>query len=97
MDITQQQVGLLQSFLNCIGRANAASISHLCINFPVADSIDGQSGTVRLRDDCLRSLKLLQDQCSNLSTLETLVHYKNSSFFRNSDNFVREALSQIDA
>lgn len=97
VDITQRQVGVLRSFLDCIGYVNAASLSHLCINFPIAESIDDQPGKVRLRDDSLESLKLLQDKCTNLSTLETVVHYKNSSFFTRTDEFLREAFSQIDA
>jgi len=40
---------------------------------------------------------LCQDGCNNLETLETVVHYKNSSFFRQSDDFLREALPLIDA
>jgi hypothetical protein len=76
---------------------NAASLSHLCINFPVAESVDDQPGRIRLRDDSLQSLKLLQDRRTSLSTLETLVHFKNSSFFTRTDEFLQEALSQIDA
>jgi hypothetical protein len=97
VDITQQQFGLLQSFLDCIGPVNAASLSHLCINFPVAESIDGQPGKVKLRDDSLQSLKLLRDKCTNLLTLETLVHYKNDSVFRKTDSVLQEALLAIDA
>ena len=97
VDITRQQVGVLRSFLDCIGSVNAASLSHLCINFPITESIDEQPGKVTLRDDSLQSLKLLKDKCTNLSTLETLVHYKNSNLFTRTDEFLREALSQIDA
>ena len=97
VDITQRQVGLLRSFLDCIRSVNAASLSYLYINFSVAESIDDQPGKVRLRDDSLQSLKLLQDRCTSLSTLETLVHFKNSSFFTRTDEFLREAFSQVDA
>ena len=97
VDITEQQVGLLRSFLDCIGPMNAASLSHLCINFPVVESIDGQTGNFKLRDDSLQSLKLPQDKCTNLSTLKTLVHDRNSSVFRKTDDIIREALSPIDA
>jgi hypothetical protein len=96
VDITQQQISLLQSFLDCIGPVNAASLSHLCVNFPVAESIDGQPGKVKLRDDGPQSLKLLQNKCTNLSTLETTVHHKNSSVFRETDDFLQEALLSID-
>lgn len=96
MDITQQQAALLESFINCVGPTNAASISWLCINFPVTQNTDQQPGMVKLRDDSLRSLVLLQDNCTNLSTLELLVHYKNSSFFQYTDDFLREALTLIN-
>ncbi|KAJ9658702.1 hypothetical protein H2198_003580 [Neophaeococcomyces mojaviensis] len=97
VDITGQQVVVLRSFLDRIGSTNAASLSHLCINFPVAESMDDQPGSVRLKDHSLQSLQLLQDRCTNLSTLETLVHHKNSRFFTRTDDFLREAFSQIDA
>jgi hypothetical protein len=77
VDITQRQSSLLRSFLDSIRLMNAASLSHLCINLPVVESIDGQSGNIKLRDDSLQSVKLLQDRCTNLSTLETLVHSKS--------------------
>jgi hypothetical protein len=101
MDTTQHQGGLLQSFLNCIGSVNAGLLSHLCINFPVAESVEGQPGKVMLREDDSYSWKLLQEKCTNLTTLETLVHSQNSGRLINASHddsqFIREALSQIDA
>ncbi|KAF2678071.1 hypothetical protein K458DRAFT_409242 [Lentithecium fluviatile CBS 122367] len=97
MDTTQQESNLLQSFLDCIGPVNAASLSHLCISFPAAENIEGQPGQVKLREDSLQSLKLLQDQCAKLSTLEMIVHSKNSSVFRETDDFLQGALLSIDA
>jgi hypothetical protein len=101
MDTTQQQGGLLQSFLSCIGSVNAGLLSHLCINFPVAESVDGQPGQVMLREDDLYSLKLLQEKCAKLTTLETLLYSRNSRRLINPNHddsqFIREALSQIDA
>jgi hypothetical protein len=96
VDITERQTGVLQSFLDCIGSVNAASLSHLCINFPIAVSIDEEPENVRLRADSIQSLKLLQDKCTNLLTLETAVHFKNFGFFKKTDQFLREAFSQID-
>jgi hypothetical protein len=95
-DITPLQTDLLRSFLNCIGPLNAASISHLCINFPVAERAQGQADGIELRTDGLQSVRLCQGQCTNLATLETVVHYKNSGFFREPDDFLREALPLID-
>jgi len=96
-EITPLQTELLRSFLDCIGPANAASISHLCINFPVAERTHDQAEPIELRTNSLQSVMLCQDNCNNLKTLETVVHYKNSSFFRQSDDFLQEALPLIDA
>lgn len=60
-------------------------------------SIDEEPVKVRLRDDSLQTLKLLQDKCTKLTTLETVVHYKNAGFFTRPDPFLREAFSHIDA
>ncbi|KAF2702782.1 hypothetical protein K504DRAFT_463972 [Pleomassaria siparia CBS 279.74] len=95
-DITPLQANLLRSFLDCIGPMNAALLSHLCVNFPVAERINGQAQKVELRTDSLQSVRLYQDKCTKLSTLETVVHYKNSSLFREPDAFLRDALSLID-
>lgn len=88
---------LLQNFLNSIGAVNASSLSHLSISFPV---IDGRPGIFSLREDSLQSLKLLQERCTNLKTLETFISSKNSSGLtkvdQESSQFTREALSQFD-
>ncbi|KFZ08255.1 hypothetical protein V502_09458 [Pseudogymnoascus sp. VKM F-4520 (FW-2644)] len=101
VDTTQKQVVLLETFLNCIGSANAGLLSHLCINFPVAEGVDGKPGEVVLREDGLRSLKLLQDKCINLRTLEAFVHNENSRGLTQAScdesQFIQEALSGIDA
>jgi hypothetical protein len=96
VDTTQQQLGLLRSFLDCIGSVNTASLSHLCINFPVLEEVDGQVGEVKLRDDSLGSLKLLREKCTTLSTLEILVHNKCNSVFRRTDGSLHKALLLID-
>lgn len=96
VDITPLQADLLQSFLDCIGTANAASLSYLCVNFPVAERLSGQIGRVELSTDSMQSVRLYRDKCPQLSTLETLVHYKNSRFFRESEDFLRDALPLID-
>lgn len=102
MDTTRHQANLLQSFLNFIGPVNAGHLSHICINLPVAESVEGQPGKILLREDDLRSLKNLQEKCMKLTTLETLVHSYNSMGLskagQGSDDllFIREALSQID-
>jgi len=101
MDTALRQGGLLQSFFNCIGSLNAGLLSHLCINFPVAENAKDQSGIVMLREDDLCSLRLLKENCTSLTTLETLINGRNSTRLINAgDNdsqFIREALSQIDS
>jgi hypothetical protein len=102
MDTTRHQANLLQSFLNCIGPVNAGHLSHICISLPVAESVEGQPGEILLREDDLRSLKILQEKCNKLTTLETLVHSYNSMGLSKAGQdsedlqFIREALSQID-
>ncbi|KFY59290.1 hypothetical protein V496_05717 [Pseudogymnoascus sp. VKM F-4515 (FW-2607)] len=99
VDTTPRQVVLLQSFLICIGSANAGLLSHVSINFPVAERVDGKPEEIRLREDGLRSLKLLQDKCTNLKTLEIFVHNQSSEGLNqksyNNAEFIQKALSQI--
>ena len=96
VDITKLQTEALRSFLNCIGSTNAASLSYLCINFPMVISLDDNPSKYKLTEDSLQTLILLQDNCKTLSTVETVVHYKNSGFFARSDDFLQEALRVID-
>jgi hypothetical protein len=94
VDITQQ-LSLLQPSLACIGSSKAAALSHLCINFPTLEEVDGQLGELKLRDDSLQSLELLGDRCANLSTLETLVHSKGNKVFRGSMNSTQQEFAVI--
>lgn len=100
VDTTQQQVGLLQSFLDRIGPVNSNLLSHLCINFPFVEKRKGQSCEVELREDSRQSLQLLQERCANLTILETFIHGNNFSFLiepcEDNSQFVREALLRID-
>ena len=100
-DSTPREVGLLQSFLDSIGPVNAGLLSHLSINFPVAESIEGQPGKVKLRADSLQSLKLLQEKSTNLTTLETFIHGQNAKGIlapdQENSQFIQVALSHIDA
>ncbi|MCJ1419516.1 hypothetical protein MMC32_005871 [Xylographa parallela] len=101
VDTTPQQVGLLKDFLNCIGSVNAGLLSHLCINFPVTEHIVDQPGKVKLRDDSLQTLKLLRERCINLTTLETLIHRRNSKGLvvteQASSQFIQDGLSQFNS
>jgi len=99
VDTTSNQVNLLQAFLDGIGPGNAAHLSHLTINFPAAES---QEERVVLREADLRGLKLLQEKCTGLATLETHVQPGNSkgltvtSLAEEGSQFAREALAQVD-
>ncbi len=99
LDTTQQQGGLLQSFLDCITSVNASLLSHLSINFPVIKAIEGQPGKAELGEDDMHSLTLLQEECTNLATLEILIHSENSKHLvdpnQGDSQFIREALSEI--
>lgn len=82
---------------------NAEHLSHICINFPVVERVNEQAGEAILREGDLRSLKLLQEKCTNLTTLKALVHGRNAkgltaaSYDSNNSRFIWEALSQINA
>ena len=100
VDSTPQQVSLLRTFLDCIGSVNAGLLSHLCINFPAAESIEAQPGKVKLRDDSLQTLKLLQEKSTNLTILETFIYGKNSMDLTETDQdnsqFIQDGLAQIN-
>jgi hypothetical protein len=96
---TPNQSDVVQSFLDCIGSVNAAHLSHLSINFPAADS---QQGEVVLGEPDSDTLRLLQEKCTGLATLETIVQKGNSkgltarSQAQDGSQFAREALAQVD-
>ena len=105
----REPAGLLQAFLDCIGPLNASLLSHICINFPVLEGQPGERkeeeeeggrGRFQLREDSLQDLKLLQQRCTNLKTLENHLFGKASKGLSKAhkDNtyFSHEALSQID-
>jgi hypothetical protein len=87
VDTTQNQVNLLQSFLDLIGSVNAGYLRHICIKFPVVvtasenvvcDRTGPEHVTSMLQEEDLRGLTLIQERCRGLTTLETDVHSKNS-------------------
>jgi len=97
VDITKEQTSLLQSFIRCIGPRNAASLSYICINFPATESVDGQPGKVKIRDDSLQILQLLRDTCTRLLTLAMIVHSKNRGVFNETDDIIQETLLLVNA
>lgn len=84
----------LEAFIRSIGPSNAGSLSQLCINFPVTENVHGE---IKIREDSLRKLKLLQKECTNLTTLETLVFSESSKFLIEQNvNSVREIFWEIN-
>lgn len=102
VETTRRRTSLLDSFFNCIGPANAGRLSRLCIDFPSAEKVEGcQSGEIRLREGSLQDLRLLQNQCTKLRTLETLLYGENTRVligeYQKNTRFVREVLLEINA
>lgn len=111
--IATKRKSLLETFLNCIGPVNAGQLSHLCINFPETEMIGGEEGgradsedhEIRLRVASVHNLQLLQERCTGLRTLETLLYggqHSHSSALVQEDQlmenkFVREVLWDINA
>lgn len=78
VDSTSNQTKLLQDFLNSIGRVNASTLSHLCINFPKIDCVQGDTGQFELTKESLQSFMLLQDRLNSLKILETSIYSKET-------------------
>lgn len=89
----------LESFIKVIGSSSAGSLSHICINFPATGRTQDEDGEINLREDSLRRLRLLQQQCVNLTTLEVLIMSdKTGRLLIEEDNTLnREVLSEINA
>lgn len=82
---TTRRPSLVKSFLNCIGPVNAGLLSHLCINFPATERMEGgkegegkqsDSGDheIRFREESMHILHLLQKHCAGLRILEMLLY-----------------------
>lgn len=112
---TTRRPSLVESFLNCIGPVNAGLLSHLCVNFPATERIEGGKGgegkqsdfgahEIRLREESVHILHLLQKHCAGLRILETLLYgsqHSYSSALLQEDQlankkFVRELLWDIN-
>lgn len=79
VDTTERQSSLLKAFFDRIGSANAAMLTYLCISFPADKGTGCLSGEALFREEHLLSLKLLEERCAKLTTLELFVHSNNSS------------------
>ncbi|KAE8350086.1 hypothetical protein BDV28DRAFT_163201 [Aspergillus coremiiformis] len=99
-DAGQRQGSLLKSFLNCIGPVNTGLLSYLCIDFPATERTESQLGRIKLREDSVQSLQLLQKECTRLKTLEVLLYSQDSRDLIQTDQeinikLVQEILSEI--
>lgn len=50
------------------------------------ESLEGQPRKITLKNNDMVSLRLLQEKCPNLATLETLVHSRNSKYLFNTSH-----------
>jgi hypothetical protein len=89
---------LLKSLVNCIGSVNAGFLSRLRLGFPATERAEGEAGELRLREDGLQNLQLLQRECTGLRTLETVVDTQCSrSLIQGSlDGDVQDLRREID-
>jgi hypothetical protein len=97
---SKRQGNLLQSFLDCIGSVNASFLSQLRMDFPAIERKDGQSSEIRLREDGLRTLRLLQEKCTNLKALKPFVYGSNGGLIVDQEadpRFLLGVLQNIDA
>lgn len=62
------QLTILTSFINQIGPQNTSFLPHICIAFPEYE--DYSLGSVTLREDSIRILELIRNNCTNLAILE---------------------------
>ncbi|KAI0440290.1 hypothetical protein F4803DRAFT_483990 [Xylaria telfairii] len=68
--VDSRRLNLLERFLNYIGPAKAGLLSHIYINYPIMETFPHcRPGEVKLQRDDLRSLRLLQQNCTNLRKL----------------------------
>ncbi|KAJ5249840.1 hypothetical protein N7489_000250 [Penicillium chrysogenum] len=83
------------------GSVNAGFLSHLRITFPATERMDGQSGEIRLKEESLQDLQLLQNECTKLNTLKVLVYNQSPSYLITEDQdnteFACDALLKINA
>lgn len=95
----QPHRGLLRSFLNSIGPTNSGFISHLCMNFPATERPEAQTEEIRLREDSLQNLQLLQNKCTKLRTIELLIYSRKSVLIDGIDSnieLVQKFLRELD-
>ncbi|KAG4279113.1 hypothetical protein FPRO04_13722 [Fusarium proliferatum] len=95
----QSEASILHTFLVSPTPTHARLLSHVSLSFPVLQAVQGQPEALGLAEERMRTLKLLQDYCVNLKTLELYVHKGNAFGLAGEtpSEFFRKALSQVDA
>jgi hypothetical protein len=69
-----QERAILTSFLDHIGPQNTSFLRHICIAFPAFD--DYHLGSITLKEESIRTLERIRDNCTNLATLETSLRFR---------------------
>jgi hypothetical protein len=91
--------GFLTLFLDHIGPQNASLLRHICIPFPAF--IDYHLESVTLKEDSIRTLERIRDNCTNLATLETSLRFRTMNIMESaievSDSPRAAALALVDA
>ncbi|KAH9898829.1 hypothetical protein F4778DRAFT_743218 [Xylariomycetidae sp. FL2044] len=98
---TRRETSILQAFLVSLTPAHARLLSHLSLSFPALEAVQGQPEALGLKQEGMHTLKLLQDYCINLNTLEFYVHKDNAFGLvgeaSSHTQSLHGALAQIDA
>ncbi|KAJ5469733.1 hypothetical protein N7539_009351 [Penicillium diatomitis] len=101
VEIANYRSNILRSFIKGIGSVNAGFLSNLRISFPATERVHGQEGEIRLREDDLQNLQLLQNKCTGLGTLEALIYGQSCQYLITEDQdnpqFAYDLLAKIDS
>lgn len=86
-------------FLDLIGTQNASFLRHISIDFPNFDSL--HMGEVTLQKESVQALKLIQNKCTNINTLELSLESTTEMEYtidaRDSPRIAAEALALADS
>jgi hypothetical protein len=92
--------GYLTLFLDHIGPQNASFLRHICIAFPAFDDYHHLE-SVTLKEDSIRTLERIRDNCTNLATLETSLRFRTINIMESAidapDSPRAAALPLVDA
>ncbi|KAF6811463.1 cytochrome P450 1A2 [Colletotrichum plurivorum] len=95
---TRRETSILEAFLVSPTTAHARLLSHMSLSFPALEAAEGRPEVLGLAQDGMRALKLLQDNCANLTTLEFYVHEGNAfGLVGEPPSDLQSTLSRVDA